>query len=175
MEFTHTIHAAFTSMGSQSRENMPQRSLTYPVHIHVAYFLFYCMFIFKSAAFFEHLIWNEWAFLLIEKTMWATIKSSFKLKLHTSLFLNCFCLVTQDISKVHNHMKLKSLKCSSQLPKEHQWWQSDKCSSRSKTPAQVLKHSRMLKPVQRGDPWLWTNRHRTTAVLGWTAKKMKAF
>lgn len=55
-------HTAVPSMGSRSTagqyaESTLQRSLAYPVSSQqVAYFLFYCIFVFKSALHFEYLL-----------------------------------------------------------------------------------------------------------------------
>lgn len=70
-------------------------------------------------------------------------------------------------------MKLKGLKSIFQFP-EQLMAEKKKYSSKSKTPAQVLKHSRMPKPVWQGVPWLRSNRH-LTAALGWTAEKWRHF
>lgn len=72
-------------------ESVPQRSLVYPVNTQQVYiyFFFNCIFVLKSAVLFEYIIWNEEAFLLIQKTIQAIIKSLFKFKFRTSLFLNC--------------------------------------------------------------------------------------
>lgn len=132
MEFTHSVPAVTLPFQAQA----PNRVLAvyrkcapeilglpclYTASVYI-FFFFNCIFVFKSAVLFEYIIWNEEAFLLIQKTIQAIIKSLFKFKFRTSLFLNClpaFWLLTQQTNTTHSHMKLKGWKSISQFQEVH--------------------------------------------------------